>query len=272
MKTIPGPAALGLSILVSSLATLSAAALADEPAIVIQSSTQPASQPTSQPAATRSATPDVIFWRYPDRLEARPEPMPKAFRRHQFEFEIGGQGFSATGRNGTDTVGFVTTTFGYYVADGLSLGVEGGLAPGTYRHHRHDDDSDREDDGRRDSYHLRAEEVMGLARWHFLRADPLSLYIDAGLGGLHASHPFPGTGRVDNWLWAAGGGLTLRLDEHWFASAGPALRDSAATICSPTWAADTPRMECNTMVDSRSSGERRRRVHRRDAENAEKIR
>lgn len=175
--------------------------------------TYPTTAPSPVPTTQTNA-----YWVYPV-PNAPPPPPEHLFDRRHFELALGGQGFTANGHHGNETIGFVTLNFNYYIVDGLSIGLEGGLSPGTWHDHRNRDDNGRDDD-RDDSFHLRASEEMTLLRWHFLTTRCCSLYIDGGLGGLHADRSFPSGSRTDNWLAAVGAGLDLRLAKHWYAFIG----------------------------------------------------
>ena len=177
----------------------------------------------AQTSPASSTQPDAIYWRHPDPGREPAEPM---FARGHFELNFNGQGMSVEGSRGTETIGFFVADFGYYIVDGLSIGFEAGVAPGTYRdhsdrHHRFDNSNNSEDDNHDGgSLRMRASEGLALVRWHFLNVGRLSLYADAGLGGLHASHSFPQGRRRDDWLSTIGLGLSWRIAEHWYVDVG----------------------------------------------------
>jgi hypothetical protein len=159
----------------------------------------------------------------PPAWQAWPPPPPQAagyfygadssqFAVGHFELNLGAQGYTAYRHGGSDSICFVTGDAAFYILNGLSIGLEGGLAPGTSGDH--DDGFDHHRDG------LRAEELLGIVRWHCLTAGPLSLYVDGGLGGLHASDGFPTGGHSDNWLGVVGGGVSWRLIDHWYIAGG----------------------------------------------------
>ena len=180
----------------------------------------PTTQPLELSPTTTSTTaplryPEIAPSRYPDTVVtyySSPGPAPSQFGRNEFELSLGGQGLTAHGDHGHDSIGFVTLDFGWYFVDTLSLDLEVGVSPGANYHHHHHDDN--EDEG------VRAAEEMVLLRWHFLTAGGLSLYADGGIGGLHASPVFPSGGRRDSFLAAVCGGLTIQLARHFYGGLG----------------------------------------------------
>ncbi|HET6246559.1 MAG TPA: hypothetical protein VFE47_02585 [Tepidisphaeraceae bacterium] len=174
--------------------------------------TAPATAPARYPEIAQPGYPQTVVTVYSPATNAPPPPNSD-FSRNDFSLSLGGQGFTAHGNGGNDTIGFVTFDFAWYFVRDLSVGLELGLSPGTFdRHHHHHDDG--EDDG------LRAEEEMVLLHWDFLRTGGLALFADGGVGGLHADPDFPSGGRRDSFLAGVGGGLSLRLASHLYASAG----------------------------------------------------
>jgi hypothetical protein len=182
--------------------------------------TVPPVTPTPRPAMPNNPPPGV-YWNtnppppgreYQGR-EYYYETHEPNFPRNHFELSLGGQGYTAFGHHGSDSLGFVTLGADYYFLNGLSIGLEGGLSPRVDDRHDHGD-FHHDDSG------LRAEELIGLLRWHFLDCGSLSFYGEVGLGGFHADHHFPSGGREDSGLGVAGLGASWRVISHLYISGG----------------------------------------------------
>jgi opacity protein-like surface antigen len=206
-----------LSVLLCLLALFAIArpATAQSPAtqpIVLVPATAPAAGPATSAYRYSNAGP----YPYPDGVVttyAPPYYPTGQFARGDFELSLGGQGFTARGDRGDESIGFVTFDAGWYFVPTLSVDFELGIAPGTYRNYYHDD-RHNDDNG------VRAVEELALLRWHFLTLGGLSLYADGGVGGMYASPDFPSDGRRNNFLAAVGGGVTLQVVSHFYLGAG----------------------------------------------------
>lgn len=199
--------------------------------------TAAAQTPSTQPATTPSAAPAVVppvvsppppagwtdgrpgvYWtpraQYPQSPQYPPgreyfEPHETDFLRNHFELSLDGQGYTAFGHHGSDSLGFVSLQGSYFFLDGLSIGIEGGLSPNSDRRDYH-----HYDDG------LRAEDVLALLRWHCINCGSLSFYGEVGAGDFHASPHFPSGAGSNNFLGVAGFGLGWRIASHLYVSGG----------------------------------------------------
>jgi len=198
--------ALGFVLVLDAVETARAQTPTTQPYVPVP---VPAPEPRPAPYPYRSRY--VVY-------EPAPPGSESLFVDHRFDLSFGAQGFSTRGAGREDTIVFATGAFRYTFATNLSIGFELGIAPGTAddRHHdRHDRDRHHDnDDG------VRAVEELVDLRWHFITTEHLSFFIDGGLGGLQASHEFPTGARSDHWLAVGGGGMTFRLDDHWYLQAG----------------------------------------------------
>jgi hypothetical protein len=105
----------------------------------------------------------------PDLLSPRAEkPFPSA----NWEFFGGVQGLT-TYTPRSQSLGFFTLGAGYLVLDNVSVNAELGVSPGNLQC---------------ESRTVRAWDGMFLARWYALHTGRLSLFIDGGVGALHAEH------------------------------------------------------------------------------------
>jgi hypothetical protein len=109
-------------------------------------STWPATAPATLPAPIIVESPAPPPRRYRRVVVEEEAPSDVEFARGHFELSLVGQGYTAYRHGGDDTIVFANVSLAYYVADGLSIGVEGGVAPGTFRNHRHHDNHN-DDDG-----------------------------------------------------------------------------------------------------------------------------
>jgi hypothetical protein len=179
-----------------------------------------AQTPTTQPYISVPATapaPRPAPYPYRSRYVVYEPGSESLFADNRFDLSLGAQGYSTRGAGREDTIVFITGAFRYTFATNLSIGFELGIAPGTAGDRRHDRRDHHHDDNRDG---VRAVEELADLRWHFITTEHLSFFIDGGLGGLQASHDFPSGARSDHWLAVAGGGMTFRLDDHWYLQAG----------------------------------------------------
>lgn len=87
--------------------------------------------------------------------------------------------------------------YSVFVEDGIELGFE----VGAWYFSQEDDDA------------------LGLSgsflfRWHFLRRDPWTVYLDAGMGIMGATDEVPDGGTAFNFMPRAGAGFTRRLNDE----------------------------------------------------------
>jgi opacity protein-like surface antigen len=188
-----------------------------------QAQSQPATSTILPPAAHASDSAAEIYWRKND-ASSRPAPAigpPTFFQRKDWEFGIGIQGFTAH-HTRDDSIAFGTLDLSYFIAKNLSIGLEAGLAPGTSSAANNTTNSTGSEDDDDDSgdFRPRASEGQALARYHLFGDSRLSLYVDAGIGYLHATRYFPTYGRSDNWLVSAGLGVDLRIVDGFYFHAG----------------------------------------------------
>jgi hypothetical protein len=206
--------------------------------------------PSTQPAASPDPS-DTVYWRKgdpasrPGQAEATMQRQGQ-FARKDIELGIGAQGFTAWGRDGQDSIVFMTAEISWFPAENFSLGLEAGIAPGTLRFgtKRRDEQQnftgdDSSDDNTTYSLRMRASEGIAIARYHFLIERNFSFFVDGGLGILHASNYFPDGGRSDNWLATTGLGLDLRIaDECYLQLGGRFARLSGGNLFAPRQARD----------------------------------
>jgi hypothetical protein len=114
-----------------------------------------------------------------------------------------------------NTLGYFSVGGGYLLSDRFSAHLDFDLTPGTNSGFGLDEEglslSDLE---------ITAFGGMGTLRFDVVRARPVGLYVDAGLGGFHTRRTFPAEGARDNWVKAAGIGIEFRATNYIYASVG----------------------------------------------------
>ena len=223
--------------------------------------------PATRPVQTPDGS-DGVFWRKND-PSSRPAAVdaslaPRSpFARKDWELDLGVQGFTAWGHHGSDSVVFVTADLSYFIAKDFSLGLEAGIA----RHHSlrtNDATSAKISPAKTMTPTTTAPTACDGAppkpsAWpddYFFTDQTLSLYVDAGIGYLHATDHFPDGGRADNWLIATGIGADLRLAEGcYFHLGGRFARLSGRDLFTARNLAEMPPKASNITVDFPSYGD-----------------
>lgn len=180
----------------------------------------PTSQPTAPgyesvttPAPRRDASPN---WRYPESSQTVivTHPRETLFPGNSFEFTLDAEGFTSWGDRHAETIVFVDAGFRYYFVRNLAVGLELGIAPGTFGRHHHDSNDDDDRDG------VRAVETLFDFRWNFISGRHASVFLDAGLGWMYASHDFPTGNRRDSLIGVIGLGMNVRVTPNCFLELG----------------------------------------------------
>jgi hypothetical protein len=169
--------------------------------IVTAQVTQPSPLPT-QPFLPLSAYPSGPA--YYDRPQGD-------FGRGRFGLSFGAEGLTATDTN-HETLGFLTLGTEYFAMKGIAIVAEAELCPGTFEAGQDDCLSDSR-------FTLRAGGGMLFLRGYLLHFSDLSLYVDGGIGGMHA-HAFPQERVDDNWVQAIGCGASFRAGSNTYVFAG----------------------------------------------------
>lgn len=151
----------------------------------------------------------IHTWSPPDR-----PPDPWA-HRGPWEASIGAGGITLdAGRR--NTMGYFSFGGGYRFTDRLSARLEWDVAPDKIAGLGFQCD-DPSTGGNWEVYGIGG---TGTIRADVVRAWPVSIYADAGLGGFHTRRTFPVDGARDNWMKAAGLGVEFRFSNNGFVSIG----------------------------------------------------
>jgi len=179
-----------------------------------------ASEPSTQPGDYSEP------YRYAPPLPAFGERPRDPFHRGTFDFSLAGEALLIADAH-HDSLGFADVGVDYFVANGVSAGVQLGLSPRIYV-------AEGEDCFSGLRMNVRAYSGMLFVRAHLIHSPDFSLYVDGGIGGLHGEGPFPAQGSDNTWMQAIGAGVTLTASKNasWFLGAryvrlGPDFFNSA---------------------------------------------
>jgi hypothetical protein len=124
------------------------------------------------------------------------------FHQGSFDFFLGSEVLVVADAH-HDSLGFLELGGDYFIANGVSAGLQIGVSPNFYV-------VDREPFPSNLRMNIRAYSGMLIARAYLIHSPDFSFYLDGGIGGLHGEGPFPAQGVNNNWAQAIGAGITFK--------------------------------------------------------------